>query len=121
MESVATTPLAEFLSQPNIEASPAWELVNGHAVEKPMPSLFHSRLQRNLVNYINQHLAGYEAVQELRCVVSPYSPVPDISVVACHRLPDEDDPLVGAPDWLIEIRYRIKYFTVWGTEPNLLG
>ena len=43
-------------------------------------------------------------MQELRCVVSPYSPVPDISVVACHRLPEEDGPLVGAPDWLIEIR-----------------
>ncbi len=93
MESVVTASLAEFLSQPNIEASPAWELVNGYAVEKPMPTLFHSRLQRNLVNYINQHLAGYEAVQELRCVVSPYSPVPDISVVACHRLPEEDGPL----------------------------
>jgi len=48
-------------------------------------------------------LAGYEAVQELRCVVPPYSPVPDISVISYHRLPEEDGPLVGAPDWLIEI------------------
>ncbi|MFB2881099.1 Uma2 family endonuclease [Floridanema aerugineum] len=55
MNSVLTTSIAEFLSQPNIEASPAWELINGRAIQKPMPTLFHSRLQRNLVNYINLH------------------------------------------------------------------
>ncbi|MDF5729007.1 MAG: Uma2 family endonuclease [Rhizonema sp. PD38] len=104
MMSVATTPLAEFLSQPNIEASPAWELINGKALQKSMPTLFHSRLQRNLVNYINRHTEEFEAVQELRCIVAPYSPVPDISVIACDRLDNEDGPLEGAPDWLIEIR-----------------
>jgi Uma2 family endonuclease len=43
-------------------------------------------------------------VQELRCLVPPYSPVPDISVVLKSRLPEEDGPLNGSPDWLIEIR-----------------
>jgi Uma2 family endonuclease len=104
MNSAITTPLAEFLSQPNIEASPAWELINGGTIQKPMPTLFHSRLQRNLVNYINLHSETVEAVQELRCIVPPYSPVPDISVVVLERLPQEDGPLNGAPDWLIEIR-----------------
>ena len=104
MNSVTTTPLAEFLSQPNIEASPAWEFINARAIAKPMPTLFHSRLQRNLVNYINLHTEKFEAVQELRCIVPPYSPVPDISVVVLERLPEEDGPLNGAPDWLIEIR-----------------
>ncbi len=104
MNSVITTPLAEFLSQPNIEASPAWELINGGTIQKPMPTLFHSRLQRNLVNYINLHTQRFEAVQELRCIVPPFSPVPDISVVLRDRLPQEDGPLNGAPDWLIEIR-----------------
>lgn len=28
MKSIATIPLAEFLSQPNIEASPAWEFTH---------------------------------------------------------------------------------------------
>jgi Uma2 family endonuclease len=51
MKSLTTTALAEFLSQPNIEANPAWELINGRVIQKPMPTLFHSRLQRNLVNY----------------------------------------------------------------------
>ena len=104
MKSPATTPLEEFISQPNIEASPAWEFIDGQAIQKPMPTLFHSRLQRNLVNYINLHTERFEAVQELRCLVPPYSPVPDISIVALERLPDEDGPLEGAPDWLVEIR-----------------
>ncbi|MBW4696271.1 MAG: Uma2 family endonuclease [Lyngbya sp. HA4199-MV5] len=104
VNSVTKIPLAEFLAQPNIEASPAWELIDGQATQKPMPTLFHSRLQRNLVNFINRHTDQFEAVQELRCLVPPYSPVPDISVVLGDRLPDEDGPLDGAPDWLIEIR-----------------
>ncbi|MEQ9370841.1 MAG: Uma2 family endonuclease [Coleofasciculus chthonoplastes F3-SA18-01] len=104
MSPVITTPLAEFLSQPNIESSPAWEFLNGCAIQKPMPTLFHSRLQRNLVNYINRHTDEFEAVQELRCLVPPYSPVPDISIIAIARLPDQDGPFDGTPDWLIEIR-----------------
>lgn len=103
-QSVANIPLAEFLAQSNIEVSPAWELIDGRAVQKTMPTLYHSRLQRNLVNYINARTAQFEAVQELRCIVPPYSPVPDISIIACNRLPDEDGLLNGAPDWLIEIR-----------------
>ncbi|MEM9978824.1 MAG: Uma2 family endonuclease [Cyanobacteria bacterium P01_D01_bin.2] len=102
--STATGRLADFLKQPNIEASPAWEFINGRAQQKIMPTLFHSRLQRNLVNAINARIEAYEAVQELRCIVPPFSPVPDIAVVAIERLSDEDGPLQGAPDWLIEIR-----------------
>ncbi|NJL10368.1 MAG: Uma2 family endonuclease [Calothrix sp. SM1_7_51] len=49
------------------------------------------------------HTQQFEAVQELRCIVPSYSPVPDISVIACERLDDTDGPLQGAPDWLIEI------------------
>ncbi|AFY59621.1 Uma2 family endonuclease [Synechococcus sp. PCC 6312] len=101
--SIATS-LDTFLKQPNIEASPAWELINEQAQQKPMPTLYHSRLQRNLVNWINQHTTDYEAIQELRCLVAPFSPVPDISVIALGRLPESDGPFMGAPDWLIEIR-----------------
>ncbi|ACA98106.1 MULTISPECIES: Uma2 family endonuclease [Cyanophyceae] len=97
------TELDDFLRQKNIEASPAWEFLFGAAKQKPMPSLFHSRLQRNLVNAINQQTTQYEAIQELRCIVPPLSPVPDIVVVRAERL-TEDGPLQGAPDWLIEIR-----------------
>jgi Uma2 family endonuclease len=103
-QSIATISLAEFLAQPNIEASPAWELIDGRAVQKTMPTLFHSRLQRNLVNYINHCTDQFEAVQELCCILPPYSPVPDIAIITCERLGDEDSPFNGAPDWLIEIR-----------------
>lgn len=105
MQSPTTvTPLELFLRQPNIETSPAWEFINGQAQQKPMPTLFHSRLQRNLVNAINACTTTYEAIQELRCIVPPLSPVPDIVVVATERLPEADGPLQGAPDWMIEIR-----------------
>jgi len=68
-----------------------------------MPTLFRSRLQRNLVNTINDRAAGFEAIQELRCIVPPQSPVPDISVIAEDRFSDDDGAFEGAPDWLIEI------------------
>jgi len=104
MPAVTPLSLTDFLAQPEIDGSPAWELLNGQAIQKPMPTLFHSRLQRNLVNFINRSTDAYEAIQELRCLVPPFSPVPDIAVVAIARLPEEDGPLEGAPDWLIEIR-----------------
>lgn len=105
MQSPAiTSPLETFLQQPNIETSPAWEFIHGCAQQKPMPTLFHSRLQHNLVNTINNQTQAYEAIQELRCIVPPLSPVPDIAVVKSDRLSDEDGPLQGSPDWLIEIR-----------------
>ena len=103
---IITSTLDAFLQQPNIEASPAWEFLNEKSQQKPMPTLFHSRLQRNLVNAINNQTKTYEAIQELRCIVPPMSPVPDISVVKCNRLSDEDGPLQGSPDWLIDIRSR---------------
>lgn len=102
--SATTIALEQFLAQPGIEESPAWELLEGEVVQKPMPSLFHSRLQRNLVNWLNQSAEGWEAIQELRCVLPNGSPVPDIVVVRADRLGDVDGPLAGAPDWLIEIR-----------------
>jgi Uma2 family endonuclease len=95
--------LEDFLQKPEIEASPAWEFIQGEAQQKTMPTLFHSRLQRNLVNAINGQTRDYEAIQELRCIVPPFSPVPDIAVVKSERLTDEDGPFLGAPDWLIEI------------------
>ena len=105
MQSATTTsPLADFLTQPEIESSPAWEFINGQAKQKPMPSLFHSRIQRNLINTVNAQTDAYEAIQELRCIVPPLSPVPDIAIIARSRLQDEDGPFNGSPDWIVEIR-----------------
>lgn len=102
--ALATLTLEAFLTHPNLEESPAWELIDGRKIQKLMPTLFHSRLQRNLVNWLNAHSEAFAAIQELRCIIPPYSPVPDIVVIAHDRLPDQDGPFQGAPDWLIEIR-----------------
>lgn len=104
IQSLASLSLDDFLAQSMIEASPAWELIAGQALQKPMPTLFHSRIQRNLVNRINTQTEEFEAIQELRCIVPPYSPVPDIAVISQNRLSNENGPFAGTPDWLIEIR-----------------
>ena len=104
LRSPTTISLENFLAQPNIESSPAWEFIDGQSLQKPMPTLFHSRVQRNLVNYINNRTDKFEAIQELRCLIPPYSPVPDIAVIAVEKIGDEDGPFPGAPDWIVEIR-----------------
>jgi Uma2 family endonuclease len=103
MPTATLIPLQQFLQRPDIEASPAWELLAEGPVQKPMPTIEHSRRQRNLVNIINAAHSPYEAIQELRCNVGNLSPVPDIAVVAEARLP-ATGYLQAAPDWLIEIR-----------------
>ncbi|WP_249213995.1 MULTISPECIES: Uma2 family endonuclease [unclassified Synechocystis] len=77
-----------------------------------MPTPFHSRLQRNLVNLINRQTRDYEAIQELRCLVPPFSPVPDIAVVNSARLGGEDEPLIGPPEWLLKFFPLIKIFSI---------
>jgi len=69
-----------------------------------MPTLFNSRLQRNLVNWLNAHSEAFEAIRELCCIIPPHSPVPNIVAIASDRLSDQDGPFHGAPDWLIVIR-----------------
>lgn len=44
-QSIATIPLAEFLARDNIKSSPAWEFMDGQAVQKPIPTLFHLHLE----------------------------------------------------------------------------
>ncbi|MEO1520852.1 MAG: Uma2 family endonuclease [Cyanobacteria bacterium J06633_2] len=95
--------LQDFLALPNIEASPAWELLDGISIQKPMPTLYHSRLQKRLVSSIDALESAYEAFPELRCVLSQNSVVPDVAVVRNDRLPLGNEPLQGSPDWMIEI------------------
>lgn len=96
--------LAQFLQLPEIEASPAWELIDGKPIQKPMPTLYHSKLQKRLTNAIDAAAMGkYEAFPELRCIVNQGSIVPDIAVVRTERIPTGNTALSGAPDWTIEI------------------
>ncbi|MGD1850686.1 MAG: Uma2 family endonuclease [Cyanophyceae cyanobacterium] len=101
--AVTTLSLDSFLEQENIDESPAWELIKGVPSQKPMPTLFHSILQKRLTALIDSFNSAYEAFPEFRCVLPENSVVPDIAVVKRDRLPKENGPFIGAPDWAIEI------------------
>lgn len=104
MSSAIQSPTLEaFLHLPNIEESPAWEFIDGEMLQKPMPTTHHSILQKRLVAAIDQAESQYEAFPELRCVLSQQSVVPDVAVVLNQRVPSENSPVQGAPDWVIEI------------------
>ncbi|MBW4516276.1 MAG: Uma2 family endonuclease [Timaviella obliquedivisa GSE-PSE-MK23-08B] len=101
--------LTEFLVFPNIDESPAWEHINGEAIQKPMGGGKHSILQKKIVGVIDRLDSNYEAFPELRCTVGDRSIVPDVSVVERDRVPiDESGEITSigiefAPDWVIEI------------------
>lgn len=101
--AVSQMTLAQFLKLPDIEISPAWEFVNQVPMQKTMPTLFHSRLQKRLLTTIDQAAQGYEVLPELRCVLSESSVVPDVTVIRKECLPHFNQPIEGAPDWVIEI------------------
>ncbi|MFG3817972.1 Uma2 family endonuclease [Limnothrix redekei] len=100
--------LAEFLDRPDLEDSPAWEYLDGVAVQKPMPKFRHSLLQKRLIRAIDAVGDRYTAMPELRCTFGDRSIVPDVAVIAWERvaLTDEGEPIdqfLAAPDWIIEI------------------
>ncbi len=95
--------LSEFSQLPNLEESPAWELLHGQVLQKPMPTLHHSCLQKRLVNAIDNANSPYEAFLELRCNLSQQSVVPDITIIHQSRISLDNQAIQGAPDWLIEI------------------
>ena len=95
--------LDEFSQLPNIEESPAWELLNDQVLQKLGPTFYHSSLQKYLVRAIDNANSIYEAFPELRCILSKNSVVPDITIIHRNRIPSDNSPIQGAPDWLIEI------------------
>lgn len=99
----STNALQIFHDRPDIEESPAWEFVESQAKRKPMPTIFHSILQKRLTAEIDRLESDYEAFPELRCVLDRHSIVPDVTVVRRDRLPIDNKPIDGAPDWAIEI------------------
>jgi Uma2 family endonuclease len=104
-----TLSLEQFLQLPNIEASPAWEYLQGEAIQKPMPGGKHSRLQAQLAATINAQVTAYVALPELRCTFAERSIVPDLVVIPVEQIPTDaageivEAGITFAPDWLIEI------------------
>jgi Uma2 family endonuclease len=106
--SMQTLTLEDFLRLPSVEDSPAWEYVNGGAIQKPMPKTRHSLLQKRLLNVIDESSNAYTALPELRCTFGGRSIVPDVAVIAWNRiqineLGEPEDDFTEAPDWTIEI------------------
>ena len=98
--------LEEFLKLPYVEDSPAWEYMNGGAIQKPMPKTRHSILQKRLLQEVDTHSSDYTALPELRCTFGGRSVVPDIAVAAWNRIQinengEPEDNSTQAPDWAI--------------------
>ena len=105
--SLTKITLKEFLTLPYIEDSPAWEYINGVAIQKPMPKIRYSILQKRLL-IVERHSNEYTALPELRCTFAGRSIVPDFAVIAWSRIPlnedgEPEDNFLEAPDWTIEI------------------
>ena len=103
LAALQSVTLDEFSELPNIEESPAWELINGQVLQKLMPTFHHSLLQKYLVKAIDNADSSYEAFPELRCILTKNSVVPDITIIHKNRIPINNSAIQGAPDWLIEI------------------
>lgn len=100
--------LEDFLKLPYLEDSPAWEYVDGIAMQKPMPKTRHSILQKRLLTQIDSKTADYTALPELRCTFGGRSIVPNVAVIAWNRinlneLGEPEDDFTEPPDWTIEI------------------
>jgi Uma2 family endonuclease len=101
--------LNEFLQLPYIEESPAWEYIDGSAIQKPMAGGKHSLLQKRLIGAIDQAGTNYEAFPELRCTFGNRSVVPDVVIIERQQVPtDQNGEIISsgitfAPPWIIEI------------------
>jgi Uma2 family endonuclease len=100
--------LEDFLKLPYLEDSPAWEYLDGVAIQKPMPKTRHSILQKRLLAEVDSHTVDYTALPELRCTFGGRSIVPDVAVIAWNRINlneagEPEDDFTEAPDWTIEI------------------
>jgi Uma2 family endonuclease len=101
--------LDKFLQIP--ETEPASEFIDGQIFQKSMPQGQHSRLQRKLLDRINQIAESQnraEAFPELRCTFGGRSIIPDIAIVLNERIPVDDRGDIAnafdiCPDWTIEI------------------
>lgn len=106
--SPAQIALEDFLKLPYLEESPAWEYVDGIALQKPMPKIRHSILQKHLLAAVDDNSDDYTALPELRCTFGGRSVVPDVAVIAWERIQineagEPEDDFTEAPDWTIEI------------------
>jgi Uma2 family endonuclease len=101
--------LEEFLALP--ETKPASEYIDGEIIQKPMPQVQHSIIQKKLLLTIDPILsdAGIaQAFPELRCTFGGRAVVPDVVVFEEANISYDDNGDITnvvsiPPDWTIEI------------------
>lgn len=99
--------LQEFLALP--EKKPALEFENGLVTRKPVPKGKHSRLQRVLLDLLEQAgVAPGCAFPELRATFGGQSYVPDVAFYRWDRIPRDQggqvaDDFFEPPDLVVEI------------------
>ena len=99
--SPQTLTIDGFLQLPCVEESPAWEYMDGVAMQKPMPKTRHSILQKRLLTEIDSHSQAYTALPELRCTFAGRSIVPDIAVIAWSRIAVNEVCKLCTQPWLV--------------------
>jgi Uma2 family endonuclease len=101
--------LEEFLELP--DTKPASEYIDGEIIQKPMPQVQHSVIQKKLLLAIDPVLsdAGIgQTFPELRCVFGGRAVVPDVVIFEEANISyDDNGDIVNAvsiaPDWTIEV------------------
>jgi Uma2 family endonuclease len=101
--------LEEFLALP--DTKPASEYIDGEVIQKSMPQVQHSVIQKKILLTIDSILceAGIaQAFLELQCTFGGWAIVPDVVVFEDERIPyDENGEIANIfssyPDWIIEI------------------
>lgn len=104
-----TVSLSEFLALPDTQ--PASEYIDGYIIQKPMPQVKHSTIQRDLTMAVERVLKPQKrgrVFPELRCTFGGRSIVPDIAIFTWERIPRDEDGSIAnrfslAPDWMVEI------------------
>ncbi|NEP02828.1 MAG: Uma2 family endonuclease [Symploca sp. SIO2E9] len=109
LQSKTSLTIEQFLAQPETDLN--YELIDGQAVAKMSPKLFHSLIQLTLVNLLKQwHQNQGIAIQEWAITLKRHGkdwvPVPDVIYISYNRLGQnwlQDQACPTAPELAIEI------------------
>lgn len=109
LQSKTNLTIEQFLAQPETDIN--YELIDGQAVAKMSPKLFHSLVQLTLVNLLKQwHQNRGIAIQEWAITLQRHGkdwvPIPDVIYISYNRLGQnwlQDQTCPTAPELAIEI------------------
>jgi Uma2 family endonuclease len=127
MSTTTRLRLDEFLAMPDIEER-RLELIDGEAVEKPMPTWRHARIAGMLITALNQvGTAGAEAraIIPASATVDASAPLPDVAFYRSDP-PADDEWMTRPPHVAVEIlspgqsrrdlRAKVDAYVAFGVE-----